>query len=274
MKKRLTNLLFVLPTLVLFALFFILPLFILGFHSLSTADQQGINCFTFSNYTAIIANGRYRTALFNSLWLSLSVTAITIVISGVIAFFLARTDFKGKNLYMTLITFPVSLPGVVVGFMIIILFGTTGVFPMLTRWIFGKASGSFAYSILGIFFAYLYFSVPKTVMTMYGSIVAFDVRLEEAARTVGANEQQAIFYVVIPTLAPAIISSTALAFVTCMSAFGTAFTLANQFSIIPILMYTEYTNYFNISGASAMAIFIGVICVVLNMVARMLLEKE
>ena len=50
---------------------------------------------------------------------------------------------------MTLITFPASLPGVVVGFMIIVLFGNTGVVPMLTRQITGKAIGSFAYTITG-----------------------------------------------------------------------------------------------------------------------------
>ncbi len=267
--KKIGNLLFIFPTMVLFALFFILPVGILWVRSFT-----GDNGFTFNNYVQIIANARYATALINSLWLSLVVTAVTLVISGVIAFFLARKDFKGKNLYMTLITFPVSLPGVVVGFMIIIMFGTTGVLPMLTYSLFGKASGSFAYTIVGIFFAYLYFSIPKTVMTLYGSIVEFDVRLEEAARTVGANEQQAIIKVVIPTLAPVFVSASALAFCTCMSAFGTAFTLANQFEIIPILMYTEYTNYFNIAGASAMAIFIGVVSVALNMLARMLLERE
>lgn len=266
--KKIGNLLFVLPTMVLFALFFILPVGILGVRSFTGADG-----FTLSNYAQIITNARYARALLNSLWLSVAVTAVTLVISGVIAFFLARKEFKGKNLYMTLITFPISLPGVVVGFMIIILFGNTGVLPMLTNALFSKPSGSFAYTITGIFFAYLYFSIPKTVMTIYGSVVEFDVRLEEAARSVGANEQQAIFKVVIPTLIPVFISASALAFCTCMSAFGTAFTLANRFEIIPILMYTEYTNYFNVASASAMAIFIGVVSVALNMIARVILEK-
>ncbi|MGJ4849733.1 ABC transporter permease [Bacillota bacterium Meth-B3] len=267
--RKSANLVFVLPVMVLFTLFFILPIFMLGVKSFT-----GENGFTLLNYTSIITNTRYATALWNSLWLSVVVTAVTLVIAGVIAFFLARSEFKGKNLYMTLITFPVSLPGVVVGFMIIILFGTTGVAPMLTRLLTGTASGSFAYTILGIFFAYLYFSIPKAVLTIYGSVVEFDVRLEEAARTVGANEQQAIFKIVIPTLMPVFVSASAIAFCTSMSAFGTAFTLANNFEIIPILMYTEYTNYFNISVASAMAIFIGLVCVLLNMLARLILEKE
>ena len=270
MKKSNTiqSLVFILPTVFVFAMFFIFPVGILGVKSFSGSDG-----FTFDNYIAIITNARYSRALFNSLWLSLTVTLATLVIAGVVAFFLARNDFKGKNFYMTMLTFPVSLPGVVVGFMIIILFGSTGVVPMFSKMIFGKAYGSFAYTITGIFFAYLYFTIPKTMMTIYGSVVEFDIRLEEAARTVGANEQQAIFLVVIPTLAPAIIAAASIAFCTSMSAFGTAFTLANQFEIIPILMYTEYTNNFNITAASAMALFLGVVCVALNMLARMLLER-
>lgn len=266
--KKWSNALFILPTVVLFLLFFLWPVGVLAVKSF-----VGESGFTLANYIAIIANGRYRLALFNSLWLSLVVTLATLVIACIIAFFLARSDFKGKNLYMTLITFPVSLPGVVVGFMIIILFGSTGVVPMATRLLTGTASGALAYTITGIFFAYLYFSIPKTVMTVYGSVVEFDIRMEEAARTVGANEQQAILQVVIPTLAPAILSAASISFCTSMSAFGTAFTLANQFEIIPILMYTEYTNNFNITIASAMAIFIGAVCVILNMFARTLLEK-
>lgn len=268
MKKKLENTLFVLPTLILFCLFFVFPIVILGVRSFT--GEVG---FTFKNYAMIITNGRYAKAMVNSLLLSLVVTAVTIIIAGIIAFFLARTNFRGKNLFITLITFPVSLPGVVVGFMIIILFGTTGMIPMFTRSLTGTASGAIAYTIVGIFFAYLYFSIPKTVMTLYGSVVEFDVRLEEAARTVGANEQQAIFKVVIPTLAPVFISAASIAFSTSMSAFGTAFTLANQFEILPILMYTEYTNNFNIEIASAMAIVVGIICVVLNMISRTLLEK-
>lgn len=266
--KKLTDILFLGPTLLLFGLFFILPMGMLVVVSLT-----GANGFTLDNYIQIITNPRYFRALLNSFWLSLAVTGATLVIAGVIAFFLARTDFKGKDLYMSLITFPISLPGVVVGFMIIILFGTTGVVPMLTRAITGVASGNIAYTIWGIFFAYLYFMIPKIVMTIYGSVVEFDTRLEEAARTVGATEQQAIFLVVIPTLAPVFLSAAALSFYTSMGAFGTAFTLANQFEIIPIVMYTDFTLNFKIASASAMAIVVGVISVVLNMVSRVLLER-
>lgn len=267
--KKLAEVIFLGPTILLFGLFFLLPMAMLVVISFSGADG-----FTLANYSQILLNPRYSKALFNSIVLSLVVTAATLVIAGVIAFFLARTEFKGKNLYMTLITFPISLPGVVVGFMIIILFGNTGVVPMLTKVVGGVAKGNIAYTILGIFFAYLYFMIPKIVMTIYGAVVEFDIRLEEAARSVGANEQQAIFKIVIPTLFPVFVSASALSFYTSMGAFGTAFTLANQFEIIPIVMYTDFTLNFRIASASAMAIMIGVICVALNMLSRTLLERE
>jgi putative spermidine/putrescine transport system permease protein len=259
---------FIVPTIVLFILFFVIPLVMLAI-----ASVRGNGSLTMHNYTQVITNHYYARSLFNSLWLSLMVTVATLIIAGIIAFFLARTEFKGKSLYMTLITFPVSLPGVVVGFMIIILFGTTGIIPMWANQILGKNLGAIAYTIPGIFFAYLYFNIPRIVMTLYGAVVEFDVRIEEAARTVGANERQALFLVVLPTLTPVFVSAGALSFSTTMSAFGTAFTLANQFEILPIVMYNEFTLNFRLAEASAMAIIIGIICVILNMVYRSIMEK-
>ena len=60
-----------------------------------TGSSGGI---TVENYTSIITNAYYRRAMWNSIWLSLIVTVVTLVIAGVIAFFLARTEFKGKKL--------------------------------------------------------------------------------------------------------------------------------------------------------------------------------
>ena len=105
MKKSNTiqSLVFILPTVFVFAMFFIFPVGILGVKSFSGSDG-----FTFDNYIAIITNARYSRALFNSLWLSLTVTLAALVIAGVVAFFLARNDFKGKNFYLYLSRFRVA----------------------------------------------------------------------------------------------------------------------------------------------------------------------
>jgi putative spermidine/putrescine transport system permease protein len=228
-----------------------------------TSFSKG-NALALDNYLLILRERYYLKALFNSIWLSLAVTVVSLVISGVLAFFLARTHFPGKSLYFSLITFPISFPGVVVGFMIIILFGTTGVIPMLTQKLFKIKVLSISYTIMGIFLSYLYFQIPRLLMTLYGTISEIDRFLEDAARTLGATPFQAIRYVILPNIMPIFISAGTLAFSTSMSAFGTAFTLANQFNILPIVMYSEFTLSFNVGVASAIAIIIGAICIVMN----------
>ena len=72
---------------------------------------------------------------------------------------------------------------------------------------------------------------------------------------------------------PAFVSAGIMAFSTATSAFGTAFTLANQFDIMPIVMYNEYTMSFRIGKASAMAIVIGLICLALSLINRKIIER-
>ncbi|WCK54324.1 ABC transporter permease [Aneurinibacillus sp. Ricciae_BoGa-3] len=262
------NILWLLPIVIVFGFFFLYPLVML----IITSFHSGSH-FTVQHYTDIVTNAYYAKALLNSLGLALIVTVVALLLSGVLAFFLARHDFPGKSIYFTLLTFPMSFPGVVVGFMIIILFGSTGIVPMLVQMLTGAKAMVFAYTILGIFLAYLYFEIPRIVMTLYGAIKEFDHSLEEAARTMGATPWQAICYVVVPTIFPIFVSAGALAFSTSMSAFGTAFTLADQFEILPIVMYNEFTLNFNIEVASAIAIVIGCICVLMNTAYRMMLER-
>ncbi|MFM9280587.1 ABC transporter permease [Paenibacillus jiagnxiensis] len=261
---------FLTPIVIIFSFFFLYPLVILVLASLRSEDGGAL---TLNNYAQMLTDPYYFKALVNSLLLSLAATVSSLILAGVLAFFLARNDFRGKTLYFTLLTFPMSLPGVVVGFMIIILFGTTGVLPMLSKWLTGTPSMAFAYTIMGIFLAYLYFEIPRVILSLYGAIQHFDRTLEEAARTMGASPWQAVRYVVLPTVFPIFIASGALAFSTSMSAFGTAFTLANDFDILPILMYNEFTLSFKIEVASAIAVVIGIICVLMNVMNRIILER-
>ncbi|MGL4521785.1 MAG: ABC transporter permease, partial [Bacilli bacterium] len=149
MKSSWKTSVFYVPTLLLFLLFFIVPLGMLIVTSFQTGGE-----WSFSNYTELLTNQYYFEAFANSILLSVAVTVVSVILSGLLAIYLAEYDFKGRSVFMTLLTFPVSLPGVVVGFMIIVLFGTTGVIPNIMEAITGEKSGMIAYTIPGIFVAY------------------------------------------------------------------------------------------------------------------------
>jgi putative spermidine/putrescine transport system permease protein len=91
------------------------------------------------------------------------------------------------------------------------------------------------------------------------AVEKLDRALEEAARSRGANPWPVLRDVVLPGLRPALISAGAICFATSMGAFGTAFTLATNINVLPITIYTEFTNYANFSIAAALSLVLGVI---------------
>lgn len=257
-----------LPAVLTVTFYFIYPMLVLGLTSLHS--EAGLSIV---HYTDILTRPRYRRSLFDTLLLSGTVTVVTLALSTLLSIVLVRWEIPFKKLYQALITFPLSFPGVVVGFMIIILFGRTGVIPNVSAQLTGKPMLQIAYTNWGLFLAYLYFSIPKVTMTMVGSVHKLDIRLEEAARSLGATPAATFRRVVLPALKPALVSAGALSFATSMSAFGTAFTLAQNISVLPVLMYTEYTLSFQIEAASAMAITLGVITLLFNYAYRTIGER-
>lgn len=248
------------PLIVIICYFFFYPLVAMFFTGLRVSRES--SAFTSDNYLLVLVNPLYRRALLTSIWLSTVVTMASLIPSTLMAFFLGRYVNKGKKLLVALITFPLSFPGVVVGFMIIILFGHTGIIPQIFRY-FGISGLNVAYTLVGLFIAYLYFEIPRVTITMLAAVENLNPTIEEAALSLGASGPQRLLYVTLPALFPALLTAGILAFATSMGAFGTAFTLAQGFNVLPMVIYNEYTFAFNFQVASALAVILGVITLLL-----------
>ena len=157
-----------------------------------------------------------------------------------------------------MLTFPLAFPGVVVGFMIILLAGRQGLIGEITQPLFGEKL-VFAYSIEGLFLGYLYFSIPRVILTIMAAVEKLDPALEEAARALGARPWAVHRDVILPALGPAFVASGAIVFATAMGAFGTAFTLATNIDVLPMLIYTEFTLSANIAMAAALSVGLGLV---------------
>ena len=209
-------------------------------------------------YAAILTEPRYRATLINTVLLAVAVTLASLAISTVAGLFLQRHHFPGRSLLVALLTFPLAFPGVVVGFMIILLAGRQGLIGEITQYLFGTKV-VFAYSIQGLFLGYLYFSIPRVILTIMAAVEKLDPSLEEAARALGAGPWAVHRDVILPALGPAFLASGAIAFATAMGAFGTAFTLATNIDVLPMLIYTEFTLSANIAVAAALSVGLGLV---------------
>ena len=249
-----------LPLAVVTVAFFLLPmarLLVTG-----AEGPQGL-----AGYFSILSEPRYRATLINTVLLSIATTVVTLIVATISGVFLQRHRFPGRAVLIAMLTFPLAFPGVVVGFMIILLAGRQGLIGDVSNRLFGEKI-VFAYSIYGLFLGYLYFSIPRVILTIMAAVQKLDVGLEEAARSLGASPWAVQRDVVLPALGPAFVASGAIAFATAMGAFGTAFTLATNIDVLPMLIYTEFTLAANFATSAALSVGLGVITWVFLALAR------
>ena len=171
-------------------------------------------------YLDIVRKPRYLNTLVLTVLVSLATTFAALAVSTTAGMFLVRNRFRGRGTLLAVLTLPLAFPGVVIGFLIILLGGRQGLVNQLT-----PGHVVFAYSAIGLFLGYLYFSIPRVLLTVMAAAEKLDPALEEAARTMGATPFRIVMDIIIPGLMPSLIASGAIAFATAMGAFGTAFTL-------------------------------------------------
>ncbi|MGI4985167.1 MAG: ABC transporter permease [Janthinobacterium lividum] len=238
------------PALSFFCAFWLLPMVVLvrisgGGHFLAT-------------YAAILSDAGYLRSLLNTVALSAAVTAATLLLSTITGLFLARHAFPGKSLVVALLGFPLIFPGVVVGFMVIMLGGRQGLIGVVSEKLLGDR-WVFAYSMTGLFVGYLYFSIPRVVVTVMAAAGKLDPTLEEAARALGASPLHITRDILLPALRPALIAAGAICFATSMGAFGTAFTLATEIDVLPMTIYTAFTLNADMGTAAALSVVLGIV---------------
>jgi putative spermidine/putrescine transport system permease protein len=249
-----------LPLVVVTAAFFLLPMARLVVTG--AEGPQGL-----AGYLSILVEPRYRATLINTVLLAAATTVVTLVVATIAGMFLQRHRFPGRAVLVAMLTFPLAFPGVVVGFMIILLAGRQGLIGDITLRLFGEKE-VFAYSMQGLFLGYLYFSIPRVILTIMAAVEKLDPSLEEAARTLGAGQWALARDIVLPALKPAFIAAGAIAFATAMGAFGTAFTLATDIDVLPMLIYTEFTLSANIATAAALSVGLGLVAWAILALAR------
>ncbi len=251
---------------VLFA-FWLLPLahlIVLGGQSRDGSD---------SGYWQVLGSAQYLGSLAQTCILALVVTLAALLVGGISGVFLARQRFFGRSALVALLTFPLAFPGVVVGFLVILLSGRQGLFATLglelvgERWIF-------AYSLTGLFIGYLYFSIPRVILTVMAACESLDRSLEEAAHSLGAGHWRVVCDVIVPGLAPALVSCGAICFATSMGAFGTAFTLGTRLNVTPVAIYNVFTNYANFAVAAALSVVLGVVTWAALLLTRRLVKQS
>lgn len=162
----------------------------------------------------------FSSALVRSLALSLQIALIVVMVQvifgSLVAWILARQEFTGKSLINGLIDIPFAISPVVVGYMLLLLFGRNGVLnPILQR-----LNIQIAFAVPGMFLATLFVSLPFMIREMMPVIGTLDRQQEYAASTLGANQWTIFFRIIFPQLKDALIYGITLTFARALGEFG------------------------------------------------------
>ena len=155
-------------------------------------------------------------ALWLSLKIALLVIAVQAILGTIVAWIIVRHDFWGKSFLKSLIDVPFAMSPVVVGYMLLLLFGRNGFLSPLSESLGIKV----AFAPPGIFLATLFVSLPFMVKEMIPVIENLDWSQEHAAQTLGASGWTIFQRVIFPQLRTALIYGMTLTFARALGEFG------------------------------------------------------
>lgn len=212
-KKILT-----LPSVFVLCIFAILPLLImLGYSFQSDSGTTGI---TLENYTDFFTKSVYLKLTSRTIFNSLAVTVISLIISYPLAYFMAK-KFKGlKNIIMILIIIPFFTNQLVRVYSWLIFLQDGGVLNSFLQSI-GLIDGSLGILftqgavVIGLIHAFF----PYMVITIYLALERVDNSLLEASSSLGASKVRTFFQVVLPLSMPGVITGIMIVFVPCLGTF-------------------------------------------------------
>lgn len=251
--KRWTDFSLVLPLLVVLAAFLLTPLVAL----LARSVDSGAGVLTLQNYVDSLTNPRYAVAFFNTALIAAVSTALALIVCTPAALYLERGGTKSR--LAVALTIPLSLPGIVIGFFVILTFGRTGVVPQLFRSLTGERQLDFAYTFWGLLLGYFYFQIPRVVLVLRGAAAGISNDLIDAARTLGAPTWRLYTDVILPALRPALINAASLSLATAFGAFGTAATLSRGFRVVPLEIAAAFTENFEPQRAAALSLLLALV---------------
>ena len=164
-----------------------------------------------------------------SVRLSLQVAAVStalIILTGIpVAYFLARRDFRGKELLDVLFTLPLVLPPTVTGYYLIILFGRNG---FIGRVIYEWTGWSIMFTWYAAVLASFIVALPLMIKTTRAAIESVDKNLINASYTLGHSEFDTVLKVILPLAKRGIVAGTVLSFARAMGEFGATLMLAGN----------------------------------------------
>ncbi len=177
---------------------------------------------------------------------------VNAVFGLLVAWVLVRYTFPGKRIVSALVDLPFALPTAVAGIALTALYAPNGWIGQYLEPLGIKV----AFTSLGITVALVFIGLPFVVRSVEPVLADLGRDVEEAAATLGATRFQTFCRVILPAIAPALLTGFALAFARGVGEYGSVIFISGNMpgktEIAPLLIVTQLEQY-AYDGATAIA---------------------
>jgi iron(III) transport system permease protein len=227
--------------------------------------------FTLKHYEMLLQSEREWTLLLNSLNLAGATTLITVLLGVPLGILLSKTDLPLKRAFTTLFLIPLIIPPYILAISWFYFLGRSGVIATLFGKNIGILTSRFLFGFPGTLFVMVSTLIPIVIILTMTYLRMVNPRLEEAAK-LSASWLTVLKNVSIPVIKPGIFLSGLLVFILTLGEFGVPSSL--RFDVFPVESFTQFSAFYNFNAATAAAIPLGVITLIVLIVERLFLRKK
>ncbi|WP_137934321.1 ABC transporter permease [Mesorhizobium comanense] len=180
-------------------------------------------------YASLWQNDQLISATWNSLKIAVITTIICVVLGTTASLALFRYEFRGKKLLQALLFPPIAIPWLITGTAMLIFF-------------FGVGIGRGLFAIL---LGHVALALPYVIVVVSARLQTFAPELEEAARSLGANQWQVTNRVTLPWIMPGVIAGGLFAFAVSFDQFVVSYFLSTPGqTTLPVEIYAAIRKGF------------------------------
>ncbi|MBD2654240.1 sulfate ABC transporter permease subunit CysW [Synechocystis sp. FACHB-383] len=223
-------------------------------------------------FLAAMGDRNFQSALQLTVVMALISVPLNTVFGLCAAWVLARNQFPGRALFLSILDLPFSISPVVAGLMIVLLYGKDG---WIGSW-FAALDVQILFAVPGMAIATIFVTLPFVAREVIPVLEELGPEQEEAARTLGAKDWQIFWRVTLPNIRWGLLYGVLLTNARAMGEFGAVAVVSGSIlgktSTLPIFVEQEYKNY-QTEAAFGAAVVLALLAVV-TLVVKEILEQR
>lgn len=225
------------------AVFLLGPLFMILVKSVQDKDGAFVGLLQFREYFATALG----VSIWNTLWVALVVTAVTIPVAFTFAYALTRSCMPGRQVFRVIGLTPILAPSMMAAISFIQWFGTQGALK-------GLLGGASVYGPIGIVISAIYATFPHALMIVLTSLLLADRRLYEAAESLRTPTWRKFFTITLPGAKYGLVSAAMVVFSYTVSDFGIPKVIGGNFSVLAVDIFKQVIGLQNFNKGAVVSL--------------------